>query len=105
MAVSGDCFKITPIVIELKIVIGKRGNQQTQTTQFMISEFTNYKFGILPGGWFSTKSSGANGDPCHDCAIPVTDDGANPHQKHWWQGAGRATVLSRSGVVAGGISF
>lgn len=95
MASGPDCEKkseVHPCEIELKMMVGKDEQRLTDTKRITIEEFTEYRMGIMPKGWYVPHDAPDSSDPCDTCDIPAPDFGANPHGPHWWQGMGTAIV-------------
>lgn len=95
MVKGDDCDPAKACKIELRVVTGRwegmPGDLVTDDThEITISEFTQYRMGILPYGWFGPGRE-ITDDSCKECGQPAPDFGANPHGKHWWQGA--ATIV------------
>jgi len=85
MASADDCTNFTPVEVEVLLMVGAPGahGSVTQKVQFTISEFTTYRFGMLPYGWFPPTGP----QPVQECT-GQGDYGANPHGPHWFQGGG-----------------
>lgn len=90
MVVNPDCTprdEVQPVEVELRIITGKNDGRTDDTHRFTINEFTSYKMGIMPFGWFPVQEEEDEpGDECSTCSEVAEDYGANPHGRHWWQG-------------------
>lgn len=91
MVEGPDCGpdRFGTVNVELRIITGKQGYVDDSNKKFDITQFTEYKMGILPKGWFDPlPNNGPDIDPlgCSTCDDPITDHGPNPHAEHWWQG-------------------
>ncbi len=85
MIAGNECIDISPVTIELKIIVGKGENVEVATERFVINSFTLLNRGYYPKGFFvnPTPQAGYN---------TVADYGPNPHAAHWWQRMGIASI-------------
>lgn len=89
MVVGPDCGpeRHGSVEVEVRIITGKDADVDDARHQFTIKEFTSYKMGILPLGWFPEQDPpDPEATECDTCSEPVPDYGSNRHGPHWWQG-------------------
>lgn len=91
MAVAADCQHYEPCEVEIKIFIGKDGEEIVDKQRFTIEHYTNYRMGIMPKGWFAPTQDYPD-HSCLQCYYRAQDSGPNPHGPHWWQGMAVAGV-------------
>jgi hypothetical protein len=82
---SNECQDITPVTIELRIIVGKGKNTDETTQRFTIEKGTKLLHGFYPKGFFVSAAPpfGYN---------TVADYGDNPHGPHWVQEMGVASM-------------
>lgn len=95
MVVGADCGpdRHGSVEVEVRIITGKNGDEDDTSHKFTITQFTSYRMGILPLGWFPEQEPP---DPeqteCDTCSEAVPDYGSNRHGPHWWQGMATVTL-------------
>lgn len=89
MMVGADCGeeRFGTVTLEIRVITGKDADETDDTHTTTITQFTQYKMGIVPLGYFHPSEENPDTDPCSTCDEPVNDNGQNPHAPHWWQGA------------------
>lgn len=94
MAVGNDCYILTPVVCEVKVIVGGFGKYSaSEKHHITFTKWTIYRRGALPKGWYGAKYVDPNNsDSCYTCGTHPDDYGDNPHAEHWWQGGFKVFV-------------